>query len=391
MGIGKCITMAFSSIMNNKGRSFLTMLGIIIGVAAVIALMSLMNGLTNMITSTFEDMGTEMISVSITARGQTRQITPEEMEDLVDDNPTVLRAVTPRITVGGTVKNGSESVTSSATGVSSEYSDIINLDLAVGRFISYMDVEQNNNVCVIGSYIARELFGTIECLDSDLKINGTKFRVVGVIEESADSEAGSDDDCIYIPYTIAITMSRSNIVNNYTISAVSEETLDQAMAVIKRFCYENLGNEDYYNVISMRELIDMMQDMLGTMEVALVVIAGISLLVAGIGIMNIMLVTVTERTREIGIRKSLGAKKRHIMQQFVIEAGTISSVGGIFGIILGGAMSTLFGKLVEIDSAPSPGAIALAFGVSLSIGLLFGFLPANKAAKLNPIDALRYE
>ena len=391
MGIGKCITMAFSSIMNNKGRSFLTMLGIIIGVAAVIALMSLMNGLTNMITSTFEDMGTEMISVSITARGQTRQITPEEMEDLVDDNPTVLRAVTPRITVGGTVKNGSESVTSSATGVSSEYSDIINLDLAVGRFISYMDVEQNNNVCVIGSYIARELFGTIECLDSDLKINGTKFRVVGVIEESADSEAGSDDDCIYIPYTIAITMSRSNIVNNYTISAVSEETLDQAMAVIKRFCYENLGNEDYYNVISMRELIDMMQDMLGTMEVALVVIAGISLLVAGIGIMNIMLVTVTERTREIGIRKSLGAKKRHIMQQFVIEAGTISSVGGIFGIILGGAMSTLFGKLVEIDSAPSPSAIALAFGVSLSIGLLFGFLPANKAAKLNPIDALRYE
>ena len=391
MGIGKCITMAFSSIMNNKGRSFLTMLGIIIGVAAVIALMSLMNGLTNMITSTFEDMGTEMISVSITARGQTRQITPEEMEDLVDDNPTVLRAVTPRITVGGTVKNGSESVTSSAIGVSSEYSDIINLDLAVGRFISYMDVEQNNNVCVIGSYIARELFGTIECLDSDLKINGTKFRVVGVIEESADSEAGSDDDCIYIPYTIAITMSRSNIVNNYTISAVSEETLDQAMAVIKRFCYENLGNEDYYNVISMRELIDMMQDMLGTMEVALVVIAGISLLVAGIGIMNIMLVTVTERTREIGIRKSLGAKKRHIMQQFVIEAGTISSVGGIFGIILGGAMSTLFGKLVEIDSAPSPGAIALAFGVSLSIGLLFGFLPANKAAKLNPIDALRYE
>ncbi len=391
MGIGKCITMAFSSIMNNKGRSFLTMLGIIIGVAAVIALMSMMNGLTNMITSTFEDMGTEMISVSITARGQTRQITPEEMEDLVDDNPTVLRAVTPRITVGGTVKNGSESVTSSATGVSSEYSDIINLDLAVGRFISYMDVEQNNNVCVIGSYIARELFGTIECLDSDLKINGTKFRVVGVIEESADSEAGSDDDCIYIPYTIAITMSRSNIVNNYTISAVSEETLDQAMAVIKRFCYENLGNEDYYNVISMRELIDMMQDMLGTMEVALVVIAGISLLVAGIGIMNIMLVTVTERTREIGIRKSLGAKKRHIMQQFVIEAGTISSVGGIFGIILGGAMSTLFGKLVEIDSAPSPGAIALAFGVSLSIGLLFGFLPANKAAKLNPIDALRYE
>lgn len=391
MGIGKCITMAFSSIMNNKGRSFLTMLGIIIGVAAVIALMSLMNGLTNMITSTFEDMGTEMISVSITARGQTRQITPEEMEDFVDDNPTVLRAVTPRITVSGTVKNGSESVTSSATGVSSEYSDIINLDLAVGRFISYMDVEQNNNVCVIGSYIARELFGTIECLDSDLKINGTKFRVVGVIEESADSEAGSDDDCIYIPYTIAITMSRSNIVNNYTISAVSEETLDQAMAVIKRFCYENLGNEDYYNVISMRELIDMMQDMLGTMEVALVVIAGISLLVAGIGIMNIMLVTVTERTREIGIRKSLGAKKRHIMQQFVIEAGTISSVGGIFGIILGGAMSTLFGKLVEIDSAPSPGAIALAFGVSLSIGLLFGFLPANKAAKLNPIDALRYE
>ncbi len=231
----------------------------------------------------------------------------------------------------------------------------------------------------------------MECIDEYIKVNGQKLRVIGVIEEDADSEQGSSDECVYFPYTIAQKMSYSTTVGSYTLTAADEDSIDAAVSLIEALCYSMIGDDDYYTVTSMKELNETMEDMIGTMELALAAIAGISLLVAGIGIMNIMLVTVTERTRDIGIRKSLGAKGRSIMEQFVIEAGVISTIGGIIGIFAGAALAAVMGSFLGITATPSVGAICLAFGVSVAIGLIFGYLPASKAAKLNPIDALRYD
>ncbi len=391
MGIGKCFTMALSSIVNSKVRSILTMLGIIIGVGAVIALTSVMNGLTSMVTESFEDMGTETITVSITSRGSSREITPDQMLQLVADNPEYLSSVTPNVSVGGTIKHGTDSITGSASGVSEAYYTIGRLTIAQGRFLQYSDMVNEMNVCVIGSYQAKEFFGTMECVGEYIKINGEKFTIVGVLEEDAESEESSSDDCVYIPYTVAQKMSWSTTVGSYTVAAVSDDVVEEATAIVEAFCLQEIGDEDYYTVTSMKELIDELTSMIDTMQMALVFIAGISLLVAGIGIMNIMLVTVTERTTEIGIRKSLGARKRNIMEQFIIEAGTISSVGGIIGIIFGVAVSQLLGSLLDVTATPTVGSVGLAFGVSVFIGVVFGFIPANRAANLNPIDALRHE
>ena len=395
MGFGKSFAMAISSIINNKVRAFLTMLGIIIGIAAVIILVSIMNGLTSMITDTFEEMGTETITVSIMSRATTKKVEPQEMFDLVDENPELFSAVSPSVTMSATVKtaeSGDDSITASAQGVSEDYADMKSLDLSFGRFLQYVDCDREEKVCVIGSYEARYFFNSASAaLDKTLKINGELYRIVGVLEETEDSTQSSADDCIYIPYTTAAKASKSATISSYTVSAANKDVVNDAVSKVKELLNKKIGDEDYYNVVSMMSMIEKMEDIMGSMSTVLVAIAGISLLVGGIGIMNIMLVSVTERTREIGIRKSLGAKQKDIMLQFVIEAGTVSCIGGIIGIIIGSAVSMLAGKLLDLSVSPSASAIVLAFGVSVGIGIAFGFLPAKKAAKLNPIDALRYE
>ncbi len=395
MGFGKSFAMAISSIINNKVRAFLTMLGIIIGIAAVIILVSIMNGLTSMITDTFEEMGTETISVSIMSRATTKKVEPQEMFDLVNENPELFSAVSPSVTMSATVKtteSGDDSITASAQGVSEDYADMKSLDLSFGRFLQYVDCNREEKVCVIGSYEARYFFNSASAaLDKTLKINGELYRIVGVLEETEDSTQSSADDCIYIPYTTAAKASGSATISSYTLSAANKDVVNDAVSKVKELLNRKIGDDDYYNVVSMMSMIEKMEDIMGSMSTVLVTIAGISLLVGGIGIMNIMLVSVTERTREIGIRKSLGAKQKDIMLQFVIEAGTVSCIGGIIGIIIGSAVSMLAGKLLNLSVSPSASAIVLAFGVSVGIGIAFGFLPAKKAAKLNPIDALRYE
>ena len=395
MGFVKSFSMAISSIINNKVRAFLTMLGIIIGIAAVIILVSIMNGLTGMITNTFEEMGTETITVSIMSRATTKKVEPEEMYEFVSENPELISAASPIVTLSGTVKtstSGDDSITVSAQGVGEDYADMKSLDLSFGRFIQYVDCDREEKVCVIGSYEARYFFGSSSAaVDKVLKINGEQYRVVGVLEETEDSSQSSADDCVYIPYTTAAKASRSSTISSYMLAASNKDVVTDAVNKIKEFLLQKIGDEDYYNVISMLSMIEYMEEIMGSMSTVLIAIAGISLLVGGIGIMNIMLVSATERTREIGIRKSLGAKQKDIMQQFVIEAGTVSCIGGIIGIIIGSAVSLLAGKLLDLSVSPSSGAIMLAFGVSVGIGIAFGFLPAKKAAKLNPIDALRYE
>lgn len=395
MGLGKSFSMAISSIVNNKVRAFLTMLGIIIGIAAVIILVSVMDGLTGMITNTFEEMGTETITVSIMSRATTKKVEPDEMYEFVSENPDLLSASSPVVTLGGTAKtssSGDDSITVSAQGVGEDYADMKSLELSFGRFIQFIDCDREEKVCVIGSYEARYFFGSASAaVDKILKINGDQYRIVGILEEQEDSSQSSADDCVYIPYTTAAKASGSTTVTSYTLTAANKDVVTDAVNKVKQFLLQKIGDEDYYNVISMLSMIEQMEEIMGTMSMVLVAIAGISLLVGGIGIMNIMLVSVTERTREIGIRKSLGAKQKDIMLQFVIEAGTVSCIGGIIGIIIGSIVSMLAGKLLDLTVSPSAWAIVIAFGVSVGIGIAFGFLPAKKAAKLNPIDALRYE
>lgn len=391
MSLAKCFSMAISSIFNNKMRSFLTMLGIIIGIAAVIILVSLMNGLTNMVSDTFAELGTTSINVSINAPSETKNIKAADIFKLAEENPRLISQVSPLVTVRSTVKVGTDSITTSATGVAETYNDMKSLVVEHGRFIQYVDIERMQKVCVIGTYIQKEFFeGTIP-IGEKIKINGVPYKIVGILEEKEDSSAGSGDDCIYIPYTNATRLSNNGVINTYVVSAVDEDHVTAVVGIIKEMLNKKIGDSDYYTVISMLSMIDMMSSMMDTMGTMLIAIAAISLLVGGIGIMNIMLVSVTERTREIGIRKSLGAKQKDIMTQFVIEAGTVSCMGGVVGIIVGSGCAMIGGVLLDLTVRPSVGSIVVAFLVSVGIGIAFGFLPAKKAAGLNPIDALRYD
>lgn len=394
MGIGKCFYMAMSSILSSKVRSFLTMLGIIIGIMAVIVLVSLMNGLTGEVTSTFQEIGTTSITVSIMNRATTKTLKPEAAFEFVEENPEYFLYVSPTVTTSASLKTtgSTDEISVSASGVAETYADIKQLTVEYGRFIQYIDVDRSQKVCVIGTYQAKKLFGAPQmAVGNSIKVNGRPFKVIGVLEEKEDSTSGSADDCMYIPYTTASKMNGTNVISTYTFTAVDEDHVPTAADLLDNLLMKKIGDDDYYKVISMLSMIDTMSDMMDKMGAVLIAIAGISLLVGGIGIMNIMLVSVTERTREIGIRKSLGARQKHIMTQFVIEAGTISCIGGVIGIILGSLFAILGGKLLGMDAKPSVGAIITSFTISAGIGIAFGFLPAKKAAKLNPIDALRYE
>ena len=390
MNFTQSFRLALKSLATSKMRALLTMLGIIIGVAAVIIIISLGDGMNDMINSEFEKMGTNLIQVQIMGRGSSQNITEEEMYAIRDENPDCIAAMSPSVSSMATVKQGSETLSATLTGVGEEYIAVKSLELSQGRFIQYIDTARMQNVCVIGSYVNEETFNGAG-LGQTLSINGNEYAIVGVLTEQADNTSYGSDNTVYIPYTNATRLNGNAVISQYMFTATSEDTNARAKAVIESKLEQFYGGDDYYIVISMSEMMDMMGNIQGTVMTVLVAIAAISLLVGGIGIMNIMLVSVTERTREIGIRKSLGAKGRDIRRQFIIEAGTTSVLGGVIGIVLGVSLSTVAGNLVGITAKASLSAIAISTGVSLAVGVLFGYLPANKAAKLNPIDALRYD
>lgn len=393
MKLSKCFTLAIGNIISNRTRSLLTMLGIIIGIMAVISLVSLMNGITNEVTDMFDELGTTSINVSLQSRGSSRQITADDIYDVARENPTIIAGLSPSVTVNATVRTqtSSDSIDTRVTGVSEVYADMTKTVVAEGSFFQYIDVERLQNVCVIGTYIQDYLFGKTSSLGQIIKINGIPYRIVGILEEKADSSKNSSDECIYIPYTNATRINQNSTIQSFTVYAHAEDTVEKAVAVLKEKLNMVLENSDFYTVTSMKEIRDTVNEITGMLTIALVFIAGISLLVGGIGIMNIMLVTVTERTKEIGIRKALGTKKRDILNQFIIEAATLSAIGGVIGIFSGIGLSAIVGKVASINASPTFGSILLSFGISTIIGVSFGYLPARKAASLNPIDALRFE
>lgn len=393
MNLSKTMALAFSSIRANKMRSFLTMLGIIIGVAAVIILVSIMDGITGQVSDAFESFGMNNITVSITSRGSTRKVEPDDLYELIEEHPDLFSYCSPKVTAVANIKssNTSDNSYSQIIGVDETYDEIDGIATEQGRFLQYVDVEKMLKVCVIGTYYEQEYYGKGKALNQTIKINGVPYTIVGVLEEKADSSEGSADQCLYLPYTNASKMSWNRSIGTYTVTMKDANRMDEAKAILEAKLLDILGNSNFYNLIATKEILNEMNNIMDTLKGALVLIAGISLLVGGIGIMNIMLVSVTERTKEIGIRKSLGAKKKHIMQQFVIEAGTVSGCGGVVGIVLGGVVSYIIGMVMDITILPSLGAIMLSFSVSVGIGIMFGFLPAKNAANLNPIDALRFE
>lgn len=397
MGFYQSFRLAIDSILKSRMRAFLTMLGIIIGVAAVTVIVGMGNGMKNYISDSFSSMGTNLITVSIKGRGSSRTVSVDDMYALVTNNPKVLSYVSPTVPVNGTVKIGSEkSSTTKVTGVGEDYAAIKRDTVSSGRFLQYIDVLKRQKVCVIGSYLATTYYND-NAIGQTIKINGNTFTIVGVLTATAESAVSTADDVIYIPYPIAQTLSWTGKIENYAFSGASEDSVTSAVTLIQNALYKVYESSDYYTVTSMTQMLSTLTSMINIVVIVLGAIAAISLVVGGIGIMNIMLVSVTERTREIGIRKSLGAKQKDIMEQFVIEAATTSALGGILGIVVGYLLSSLATKVItsmmsaSITVAPSFTAVFAAFSVSVAIGIIFGYLPAKKAAQLNPIDALRYD
>ena len=418
MKMGQSFRLALKSLLASKMRALLTMLGIIIGVAAVIVIVSLGNGMQQYMNDQFEQMGVNLIQVQIMGSGSSnRTVDVDDMYQLTEKYPQYLSGMSPYLGVQATVRCGGEAYErTSVYGVSDVFyhagrnQTMRGEALAQGRFLSYVDVERRQNVCVIGAYLNQAMFQG-KGLGAALTIGGAPYTVIGVLEQKADGTEGSGDDVIYLPYggaqqlnsksasgdgSISI-MGASMVV--YLFTGASQDTASAAKGVIESALDKVYEDSDSYLVITAAEMMDMMNSMLGVLMTILVVIAAISLVVGGIGIMNIMLVSVTERTREIGIRKSLGAKGRDIRGQFIIEAATTSAVGGVLGILAGILLANLFTAVVGMTMSDAQGfaavptltGILVSFGVSVGIGILFGYLPANKAARLNPIDALRYD
>ena len=396
MSILESLSLTVKNILSSKTRTLLTMLGIIIGVAAVIVIVGLGNGLEKYMTDSFSGLGTNTLTVSVSSRGSTRSLSVDEMYDIVEENSDYLDLCSPTVTMLGLAKVGSETLDSTTTqGVSEDYLDIAGVEVSSGRGLQYSDMATRAKVCVIGAYIDRAYFGG-SAVGQTLRVGGQSLTVVGVLAQQEDTlEEGSGDDCLYLPYTTASRISGE--VSSYVVTVKDENQLDQSVAALESALYDIFASDDYYTVTSMAEMVETMTSMINILVGVLAGIAAISLVVGGIGIMNIMLVSVTERTREIGIRKSLGAKERYIMQQFVIEAASTSALGGVTGILLGDLLSVaasvvatrLMGENLSVS--PTLAAVAAAFGISVGIGILFGYLPAKKAAVLNPIDALHYD
>jgi len=392
---------ALQNLMINKLRSFLSMLGIIIGVTAVIAIISIGQGATEMIQETISSLGSELITISPGYRGgwggraaRTAGgiFTLELGEELKKKSPNVAQLV-PSIQSGGLLKYGENNYQASIVATASGYENIFNHTIAEGRFLIAEDVDNYRKVVVLGSNVARELFGNQNPLGKKIIIQMGQgrfiFEVVGVLESKGQVMFFNFDNQVYIPVTTMMKrMTGSKYVNSYSAQATDSE---EAIKQVEFLLAKKLEDPDLYNVTSQEEILETIQQVSSTMILMLAGIAGISLLVGGIGIMNIMLVSVTERTREIGIRKALGAKKKDILIQFLIEALVMSMVGGAVGLVLGWAVSVLVSRYGGWTPTLSMFSVVIGIGFSSAVGLVFGIYPAMKAAKLNPVEALRYE
>ncbi|MBW4085236.1 ABC transporter permease [Paenibacillus sp. S150] len=388
MMLFQSMKMALKSILSSKIRAFLTMLGIIIGVSSVIALVSIGQGTTSQITESLNSLGTNQLTVNITGRGATTSLTYEEALALGDIEG--VDGVSPVISGNVTAKNGTENTTVSMEGITPGYEDVQDFHVQSGRFLLNIDTEYRQKVALIGSDTAETLFGTDDPVGESVQLNGRSFKIVGLLESKGSSLGGSNDEKILIPISTAERFLQSKGVRSITITTTSADNVTEVKAKLEATLDAKFNYADNsYSVFDSQEMLETVSATSDTLSMALGGIAGISLFVGGIGIMNIMIVSVNERTREIGIRKAIGAKKMNILMQFMIESIVLSGLGGLIGVGLGLGISWAVGNYTSMNVATSWNMVIISFLFSLFIGVVFGMMPANKAARMRPIYALR--
>ena len=395
--------MAWASLIANKMRSILTMLGIIIGVAAVIALVSIGNGVKQDIQNSISSLGSNLLMV-MPGAPRTPGVRPSagSMKSLkVSDYEAIakldgVKAASPMTNGSYVVIYQNKNWTTSVSGVSYNYLDVNNWSMKSGRFLSEKNVQNRERVAVVGKTVVKNLFGDEDPVGAEIRVKNIPFRIIGVLNSKGSGAMGNDqDDMVIIPYTTAMERVEGvDYLRMIYVVGKDENGIDRLQSDIENLLRVRHGikdtNLDDFNIQNMNSIMETMEETTGTLTLFLGAVAAISLVVGGIGIMNIMLVSVTERTREIGVRKALGATYSVIVTQFLIEAVVISLMGGIIGIILGIGSSKLIGMASGMSTVISV-PIVMSFAFSMAIGLIFGIYPARKAAKLNPIDALHYE
>ncbi|MBF1727623.1 MULTISPECIES: ABC transporter permease [Veillonella] len=396
--------MAWASLIANKMRSILTMLGIIIGVAAVIALVSIGNGVKQDIQNSISSLGSNLLMV-MPGAPRTPGVRPSagSMKSLkVSDYEAIakldgVKAASPMTNGSYVVIYQNKNWTTSVSGVSYNYLDVNNWSMKSGRFLSEKNVQNRERVAVVGKTVVKNLFGDEDPVGAEIRVKNIPFRIIGVLNSKGSGAMGNDqDDMVIIPYTTAMERVEGvDYLRMIYVVGKDENGIDRLQSDIENLLRVRHGikdtNLDDFNIQNMNSIMETMEETTGTLTLFLGAVAAISLVVGGIGIMNIMLVSVTERTREIGVRKALGATYSVIVTQFLIEAVVISLMGGIIGIILGIGSSKLIGMASGMSTVISVPTIVMSFAFSMAIGLIFGIYPARKAAKLNPIDALHYE
>ena len=387
---------AWLGVRTHKLRSALTMLGIVIGVAAVIALMSMGRGAEAQIISNIESMGADLITIY--PGGVT--LTMEDAEAISEQVPYIT-AVAPSYSSNLQLVAGGENMNAQVTGVPPEYQDIQNLEIAYGAFFTEYDYQRGSKVAVLGSNVKETLFGDADPIGQQIRMGSIIVRVIGVLQ-SKEGMMGSPDDGILIPLTALQqtvaqprTAQGKRVVSSIALTVSDEEQASYVTEEITSLLRtrHQLGalDDDDFKIISIREISETISEAIGTMTLLLGAIAAISLLVGGIGVMNIMLVSVLERTREIGILKALGARERDIWGQFLIEAAFLTLAGGIIGVVVGWVVSYFVSSMGLMTTLVTADIVILAISVSVGIGLFFGFYPAWQASRLNPIEALRSE
>ena len=387
--------MAVKAIAGNKMRSFLTILGVVIGVVAIVVLVSIGQGANSSVVESIEGMGTNLITANINAR-RMNPIDLDSLNELAQNE--AISYVAPIASVSGTVKAGTTTYDDGVVqGTTPGYESIRNWTVAEGRFLQQPDIDNRSFVAVIGSEAATEMYGTTHAVGETFSLNGYTITVVGVLEAVGSSASGSNDNQILIPFTLAQRLSNQTSISSFYVSAASSAQVEQAQAAVESYlekAFENYNTRSFgtqYSVFNQTEMLSTLSETTNTLTLMLGGIAAISLLVGGIGIMNIMLVSVSERTREIGIRKAIGAARGNILMQFLIESLVVSLMGGLLGLAISVVAAKALAPVLQMTLTIPVNVAWMAIAFSVFIGVVFGMYPANKASKLRPIEALHYE